>query len=275
MNRENNNNTENTEEQNVSSEIISPDTESVETVLPDTEDTSENTAVLSKDEQKRKDRAVKKAKKELSQENEPFRWKKEIFEWVYTIAIAFAVAFLIKAFIFDIVKVDGNSMFPTLHHQDRLIVTKLGYEPKQGDIIILDSTYKKREEYKEEFKQMNDGKMSIADEISFNFNLPKRLKKKYYVKRIIALPGQTVDIKNGKVFVDGKQLDEPYYSGVTNLLDTDMPVTVDENCVFVMGDNRQHSTDSRAQSLGQVPYKAILGKSQFRILPVSDIGVTK
>ena len=66
---------------------------------------------------------------------------------VYTLAIAIVIAMLIKGFIFDIVRVDGSSMFPTLVDNDRLIVTKLGYTPKQGDIIILDSEYKNREEY--------------------------------------------------------------------------------------------------------------------------------
>jgi signal peptidase I len=72
---------------------------------------------------------------------------KEIFEWIYSIVIAIIIAFLIKSFLFDIVKVDGKSMFPTLEHKDRLIVTKLGYDPKQGDIIILDSNYNNRNEY--------------------------------------------------------------------------------------------------------------------------------
>lgn len=227
----------------------------------------------SKKELKRKERAIKNANK--YGENEPFNWKKEIFEWVYTIAIALLIVFIIKGFIFDIVKVDGSSMYPTLHDNDRLIVTKLGYKPKQGDIIILDSTYQKREDYKDEYKQAKGGELSLSDNISFNLDLPKRLKPIYYVKRIIALPGQTVDIKNGKVFVDGVELDEPYYDGTTRPLDTEMPVTVDEDCVFVMGDNRDHSTDSRASSLGQVPYKAILGKSQIRVFPFSSMGLTK
>ncbi|MEE0410631.1 MAG: signal peptidase I, partial [Clostridia bacterium] len=64
---------------------------------------------------------------------------REIFEWAYSIIIAVIIAFLIKSFLFDIVKVDGQSMFPTLHHNDRLIITKLGYEPEQGDIVILDA----------------------------------------------------------------------------------------------------------------------------------------
>lgn len=260
--------THNNEENiNTSAEI----TENTAEVISD----EEAAPVLSKEDEKRKQRAVKKAIKESDKDAEPFNLKKEIWEWTYTIVIALAVAFLLKTFVFDIVKVDGNSMFPTLHDKDRLVVTKLGYTPKQGDIIILDSTYKKREEYKDEYEQAKGKKLSLTDKISFKTSLPKRLRPVYYVKRVIALPGQTVDIKNGNVYVDGQVLEESYAEGTTKLIDTSMPITVDDDCVFVMGDNREHSTDSRAQTLGQVPYDAVLGKSQFRLFPFSDIGPTK
>ncbi len=261
----------NIEHNNTENEII--ETEEAVDEATITESGAEAIENLSKEEIKRKERAVRKAQKD--NENEPFNLKKEIFEWVYTIAIALAIVFVIKGFIFDVVKVDGNSMYPTLHHKDHLIVTKLGYKPQQGDIIILDSTYKKRTEYKEEYAQAKGGNLSLIDEISFKLDLPKRLEPKYFVKRIIALPGQTVDIKGGLVYVDGKQLDEPYYDGTTTTLDTDMPVTIDEGYVFVMGDNRNHSTDSRAASLGQVPFDAILGKSQIRIFPFTSMGITE
>ncbi len=203
---------------------------------------------------------------------------KEIWEWVYIIVIAFAVAFLIKAFLFDIVVVDGNSMFPTLHHKDKLIVTKLGYSPKQGDIIILDSTYKNREAYYDDLAE-EQGKEKIgAIEKTFKyFSLPEHLKHKYYVKRVIALPGQTVDIQDDKVLVDGKVLDEPYFDGKTPITDrsVEYPVTVEEDTVFVMGDNRGNSTDSRSSSLGLVPYKAVLGKAQFRFFPFNSFGFVK
>ena len=203
---------------------------------------------------------------------------REIFEWVYTIAIAIIIAFAIKAFLFDIVRVDGSSMYPTLVNNDRLIVTKLGYEPKQGDIIILDSTYKDREEYYDELA-LQEGKDELSAFAKFkeSFSLPPSLKKRYYVKRVIALPGQTVDLVDGKVYVDGNELDEWYYDGVTQSFDVSVkyPVTVEENMVFVMGDNRPHSKDSRSSDLGQVPYEAITGKSQLRIWPLSKIGTTK
>lgn len=203
---------------------------------------------------------------------------REIWEWTYTIVIAVAIALIIKGFIFDIVKVDGSSMFPTLVDGERLIVTKLGYKPKQGDIIILDSTYENREEYYDAVA-LDKGKeeLSFFEKFSLKMNMPENLKKKYYVKRIIAMPGQTLDLVDGKVYIDGKQLDEPYYEGITASIDpaVEYPITVEEDKVFVMGDNRTRSKDSRSSELGQVPYEAILGKSQVRIWPISSFGITR
>lgn len=203
---------------------------------------------------------------------------KEIFEWAYSIVIAIIIAFLIKGFLFDIVKVDGQSMFPTLDHNDRLIVTKLGYEPKQGDIIILDSNYSARETYFATLAQ-NEGieELSAVQKIKEGFSLPDDLKKVYYVKRIIATEGQTVDIRDGKVFVDGVELVEEYFTGETYATDSAVkyPFTVSEDCVFVMGDNRGNSTDSRSSHLGEVQEDAILGKSQLRIYPFNSIGITE
>ncbi|MCD8180361.1 MAG: signal peptidase I [Firmicutes bacterium] len=216
--------------------------------------------------------------KETAQGKKKVSLAKEIWEWVYTLAIAVAIALLIKGFIFDIVRVDGSSMFPTLVDNDRLIVTKLGYTPEQGDIIILDSEYKNREEYYDELaEEKGKDELSVIDKLLAQSDMPSDLQKKYYVKRIIAMPGQTVDLVDGKVYVDGELLDEPYYDGTTYSIDTtvEYPITVDEDCVFVMGDNRAHSKDSRSSELGQVPFKAILGKSQIRIWPLTDIGVTR
>ncbi len=203
---------------------------------------------------------------------------REIWEWVYTLAIAIIIAMLIKGFIFDIVRVDGSSMFPTLVDNDRLIVTKIGYSPKQGDIIILDSNYNDRETYYGKLALSKDkDKLSVFDKLFAQKDLDDNLKKKYYVKRIIGMPGQTIDLVDGKVFVDGVPLDEPYYNGSTASIDptVEYPVTVEENCVFVMGDNRNHSKDSRSSELGQVPFDAILGKSQIRVWPLTDFSVTK
>ena len=200
---------------------------------------------------------------------------REIFEWVYTIVIAVVIAFAIKAFLFDIVKVDGSSMHPTLVDKERLIVTKLGYEPDAGDIVILDSTYKNREAYYDKLAE-EEGKdeLSAFSKFKESFSLAPSLKKRYYVKRIIALPGQTVDIKDGKVYIDGAVLDEPYYSGITSVMDSSVkyPVTVEDDMVFVMGDNRPHSKDSRSSDLGQVPFDAVIGKAKLRIWPLNKLG---
>lgn len=206
-----------------------------------------------------------------------FNLKKEVWEWCYTIIIALAVVLVIKAFLFDIVRVDGPSMYPTLVHNDRLIVTKLGYKPAAGDIIILDSAYKNRQEYYEEYEENNDKELNFISKAALYFKLPKNLKRKYYVKRIIGMPGDTVDIRDGKVLINGEVLDEAYYDGVTSIMDFSVsyPVTVEDGMVFVMGDNRPNSKDSRSSELGLVPIKAISGKSQFRIWPFSAIGKTE
>lgn len=203
---------------------------------------------------------------------------KEIWEWAYTIALAVLIALVIKAFLFDIVKVDGQSMETTLQHGDRLIVTKLGYKPEQGDIIILDSTYKSREAHFDEVAKA-EGKNElgfISKKIKY-FSLPESLKSRYYVKRVIALPGQTVDIRDGRVYVDGEVLEEEYYNGETYPLGSgiEYPLTVAEDTVFVMGDNRGNSTDSRSTHLGLVPYEAVLGKAQIRFFPLNKIGLTR
>ena len=206
-------------------------------------------------------------------------WK-EVLEWVVTLAVAFAVAFVIKQFVFDIVKVDGSSMVPTLHDGDRLIVTKLGYQPKQGDIIILDSTYKNRMEYFDSLAK-DKGKEHLSSMERFfaeRSGMPANLNKRYYVKRVIALPGQTVKIEGGHVYIDDELLDESsYYTGLTSTQSSTekYEITVEENTVFVMGDNRNNSKDSRSPELGLVPYGAILGKAQLRIWPLNAIGATK
>lgn len=200
-----------------------------------------------------------------------FDLKKELFEWFYTIVAALVIVFVIKSFLFDLVVVDGPSMFPTLVNGDRLVVTKLNYKPAQQDIIVLDSTYESRNEYYAEI-----GADSTFDKIVEYFKMPKNYKRRYYVKRIIGMPGQVVDIRDGKVYVDDKPLDESsYYNDLTSAYDPNIkfPFTVSEDCVFVMGDNRPQSKDSRSSELGEVPMDAIFGKCALRIWPLTSIGI--
>ena len=181
----------------------------------------------------------------LDEEEKKVSSSENLFEWVETLVIAFFAVILFFTFVFRLAAVNGESMLPTLVDKDRLIVSYLFYTPKNGDIVIV-----------------NNDNPAL---------------EKVIVKRVIATEGQTVDIDfdSGEVKVDGKVLQEDYINNLT-LLDEgghDYPVTVPENCVFVMGDNRMNSLDSRDSRVGFVPEEEILGKVSLRIFPFSSFGV--
>ena len=206
-----------------------------------------------------------------------FNIVKEVWEWFYTIVLALIIAFSIKMYVVDIVRVDGQSMYPTLINNDRLVVTKIGYTPAKSDIVILDSAYKNRMDYYAEYEEINETELNFFSRLSLYFKLPDELKRKYYIKRIIGMEGDVIDLKDGNVIVNGEVLDEPYYDGATGITDikTEYPFTVSENCVFVMGDNRPNSKDSRSTSLGEVPVKAVAGKAVIRLWPITSLGIIK
>lgn len=170
-----------------------------------------------------------------------FNLKKEIYEWVSSILIALVIALLLRNFVLTLVKVDGTSMVPTLHHGERLVVIRLGYKPQAGDVII--------------------------------FNPPNG--RDPYVKRVIGVGGQEVFIDNstGKVYVDGEELDEPYINNKT--VSTMAQFTIPQDHIFVMGDNRQNSHDSRNADVGFISNDAVMGKAVFRIWPFSKVGLIK
>ncbi len=178
--------------------------------------------------------------------------KKEIMDWIQAIVIAVVVSFLLKNFVLTLAKVQGESMEPTLQNEDRLYVNRLMYKPEKGDIII--------------FRPASD---------------PKRP----YVKRIIATEGDTVyiDFASGEVYVNDELLDEPYINEPTHLTGSyieskmlhgeysrEKPIVVEKNKLFVMGDNRNHSSDSR--EIGQVPKSEIIGHAIFRFWPLTNVG---
>lgn len=184
----------------------------------------------------------------INEENTPktSSLKDELFDWVSNITYILSAIVLIFIFLVRIVGVDGESMMPTLHDKDWLITSNFLYEPENGDIVVL---------AKDAFL---DGKM--------------------IVKRIIATENQEIDVDfdEGIVYVDGEALDEPYTADLTyRSFDFEFPATVPEDCVFVMGDNRNHSSDSRDARLGMVHKSNILGKVILRVFPIKDFGTVK
>ena len=166
-------------------------------------------------------------------------FKEKFIISLYDSAISFVgaaiIILLMYTFCVKSVAVDGTSMLPTLQHGDRLVITAFCVEPEQGDIII--ST------------QPNAFGNSI-------------------IKRVIATENQTVDInfETGDVFVDGELLNEPYINNRTiNSQGVQFPLTVPENHIFVMGDNRQGSTDSRSDMVGFIREEYIFGVAKLKI----------
>lgn len=175
----------------------------------------------------------------------------EIFE---TVVISVFVVLLMFAYIARPVTVEGGSMKPTLEDTDKLVMRTIFYTPQIGDIVIVDNNA----------GYTLDANGNIKEETGLN----KRL-----IKRVIATGGQTIDIDftTGAVTVDGKVLEEDYIASPTNYdaKSFDYPVTVPEGYVFVMGDNRNNSTDSRDNHVGFVKEEDVLGKAVVRFYPLS------
>ena len=167
----------------------------------------------------------------------------DVYDFIQCGVVALVFCVLLFSFFVRIVDVLGPSMNPTLIDKDKIIISNLFYDPQPGDIIVF-----RKDSFKEE----------------------------PLVKRIIAVAGQTVDIDftEGKVYVDGAQIDEPYIAELTTGERYDFvgPVTVPEGCIFVMGDNRLHSTDSRYSLIGFVDERCIMGKVWFTVFPVKHFG---
>ena len=167
---------------------------------------------------------------------------KDLYEWVQALVCSVLAVVVLFTFVIRLIGVDGHSMVPTLQDGDRLLVlnSMLYDDYRYGDIVVL---------RKESF---------LAEPV---------------VKRVIATEGQTVDIdfSSGSVFVDGELLDEDYINDLT-FDDEGMafPLTVPEGSIFVMGDNRNHSTDSRDPRLGTVDARYVIGKAVFLAFPGAD-----
>lgn len=179
---------------------------------------------------------------------------REALDWVMSIAVAVLVVMLLNMFVFIQVVVDGSSMYPTLNNGDRLIATRFLYTPEAEDIVVVEP-------------YLQEG--SVKGKLMFGRTL--------YIKRVVATEGQTIDLKNGKVYIDGELYEEDYIPEDVRTFEmsTELPLTVPENSVFVMGDNRENSKDSRDKSVGIIRNEQVVGKAVLRILPVKDFGVVK
>jgi signal peptidase I len=170
-------------------------------------------------------------------------------EWVVYCAVAFAIAFIIMQFIKPTI-VKQNSMEPNFHTNDYLFISKQSYHlfggnPEIGDVIVFRS-------------KLKDGKG----------------KEKLLIKRVIGVPGDTITIKDGKVFVNGEEIDATYtMTGSTNGYIEDLVVTKDS--LFCLGDNREVSVDSRYEEVGLIPEDDVLGKAVFRLFPIKEAGRIK
>lgn len=165
----------------------------------------------------------------------PHSVTREIVEWVVVLALAVALAYSVNTWVGGLVTVEGRSMEPTLYNAEKVLVGKVEYyfsKPERGEIVII--KYPDR-----------------ADDI---------------IKRVIATAGERVAVTGGSVYVDGRKLDEPYLAD-TIWMETPEQ-TVPEGTIFVMGDNRNDSHDSRAADVGPIPLNQVLGKAYWVVWPL-------
>ena len=164
-------------------------------------------------------------------------WK-EVFSWVRIIVGAFIVAFILSNFVIVNARVPSGSMISTINENDKLIGFRLAYlfsDPKRGDIVMFDSP--------------------VEDKI--------------YIKRVIGLPGETVEIRDNTVYINGERLEEDYVKNEWTNSPGTKTYDVPEGCYFMMGDNRNASADSRVW--GVIKEDAIIAKAKFRYYPSIDM----
>ena len=167
---------------------------------------------------------------------------RDLYEWTQALVCSVLAVVLLFTFVVRLIGVDGHSMVPTLQDGDRLLVltSLLDNDYQYGDIVVL-----RKESFMEE----------------------------PIVKRVIAVEGQTVaiDFASGVVYVDDQPLEEPYINEPTYVEEgTQFPLTVPEGSIFVMGDNRNHSSDSRSSDLGTVDTRYVIGRAVFLLFPGAD-----
>ncbi|NFP91952.1 signal peptidase I [Clostridium sporogenes] len=195
---------------------------------------------------------------------------KEIKSWIFSILGAIIIAGLVNSKVFAKVQVQQSSMENTLFTNQQLIVDKLSYnfvEPKKGDIIIFHEN-KEKGTIAEDTLEMVDNIIS-----KFNNNKTDIEEDDRLIKRVIGVPGDEVDIKDGYLYLNGKKLEETYANGETISREFKLPIKIPENKLFVLGDNRMISKDSRI--FGLIDYKQVEGKAIYRVYPFNHVGKVK
>jgi signal peptidase I len=184
---------------------------------------------------------------------------KEILGWLGTIVISVVVALLIIIFLFQPTSVNGESMENTLHNSDKIIINKtqnlFHSKPDYNDIVIIDSRVDRERKFID----------NITDPLKYNLIVTRFTKNEdeiFWVKRVIGKAGDILEFKDGKVIRNGETLDETYIKEEM-FYQSDEKVTVPQNNVFVMGDNRNYSKDSR--EIGCIPLDHIVGKYLFKL----------
>ena len=173
-------------------------------------------------------------------------YRYELISFAVMLAVVYLICVNTVRYVGQKTLVDGSSMSPTLEDGDVLIVDKLSYrfrEPERFDVVVFRYLHKENS---------------------------------YYIKRIIGLPGETVQIKEGQIYIDGQLLREEFGNAVmTNPGRAGQPITLGSDEYFVLGDNRNNSSDSRDPSVGSIRRDTIIGKAWVRIWPFSEFGVLK
>ncbi len=167
-----------------------------------------------------------------------------IFDWIRCVLFAISIVVICLTFVFRLVDVDGSSMDDTLATKDKVIVTNFCYTPKNNDIVVISHG------------------AEYANPI---------------IKRVIATEGQTIklDYENNRIIVEGVVIDEPYIKGTTfsgNYGDNIIPEVIPEGKIFVLGDNRKVSLDSRSTEIGLIDVENVIGKAQFVAFPFTEFG---
>ena len=207
---------------------------------------------------------------------------KDIFEWAYCIVIAVVLALLIRYYVGTPTIVKQSSMYPTFKTNERLLLNRIyrttKQTPQRGEVVTFESPSFSYVELEE--ADLNNPTAKYENEpqgwfSKFVYNVLE-INKTSYIKRVIALPGEHLQIQDGKVYINGEELKEPYLAENVETNSTEgafIDVVVPEGTVFVMGDNRDHSSDSRR--FGCRPFEKIESKVWLRFWPFDRFGVIK